>query len=43
MKINIILMVVILFLTACASPNGSASGSHRGASARSDIFKIPLP
>lgn len=37
------LMAPLLTLAACAGPNGAASGTHRGASARADIFKIPFP
>lgn len=37
------LATLILTLAACAGPNGMASGTHRGASARTDIFKLPFP
>jgi len=38
-----LLALFVLSLTACAGPNGSANGTHRGGSARTDIFRIPFP
>ncbi len=36
-------MAIALALASCAGPNGAANGTHHGASARADIFRIPLP
>ncbi|MCB9989903.1 MAG: hypothetical protein H6867_00805 [Rhodospirillales bacterium] len=40
---HLIVMTLICALTGCAGPNGSASATHSGASARTDLFKISLP
>ncbi len=34
---------VCVFLASCAGPNGTVSGTHRGGTAKADIFSIPLP
>lgn len=39
----LVLAVALITLSGCAGLNGSARGTHRGGSARADIFKISLP
>lgn len=39
----IMVIATVFFLTACAGPNATASGSNSGARIGTDLFKIDFP
>jgi len=38
----LVFLVLVFLLSSCAGLNGSANGTHKGASAHTSIFKVPL-